>query len=122
MTAIPTLDPAKGFTPDSQRGDGIFVARQIRKTRSKKDKVVLVKYPHTVEHPAQVEIVDKDVPVGTVEEQEWSGLMTPADKAALIGKVENVSRAIRQARSRANEVEVDLTKKIGENILQAIFG
>lgn len=122
VTAIPTLDPAKGFTSDEQRGVGVFKARQVRKTRSRKEKVVIVKYEATKEHPAQTELIDKDVPVGTVEEQEWSGLMTPAEKAELISKVENVSRAIRQARSRANEVEIDPTNKIGQKILNAIFG
>lgn len=121
VTSIPTLDPAKGFTPDSQRGEGYFQARPIRKTRSKKDKVVLIKYPATPEHPAQTELIDKDVTVGTIEEQEWSGLMTPAQKSELINRVEVVSRAIRAARSRANEAEVNPNAKIGSKILGYIF-
>lgn len=122
IKVIPTLDPAKGFKLDSSREPGIYQAREVRKSRSRKEKVVIVKYPHSEQHPAQTELVDKDVPIGTVEEQEWSGLMTPADKAKLIGKVEALSRAVRQARSRANDVEVDQTQKIGAAILEEIFG
>lgn len=121
VTAIPTLDPAKGFAPDAQRGDGYFQARAVRKTRSKKEKVVLIKYEATKEHPAQTELIDKDVPVGTIEEQEWSGLLTPAKKSELLNRVEILSRAVRRARSRANEAEVDKNNKIGKKLLDYIF-
>lgn len=122
VKSIPTLDPAKGFVPDVQRGEGYYQARTVRKTRSRKEKIVLIKYEATKEHPAQTELIDKDVPIGTVEEQEWSGLLTPAAKSQMINKVESLSRAVRQARSRANEAEIDKTKKIGHTILSYIFG
>jgi len=122
VAAIPTLDPAKGFSPDPQRGEGFFQARQVRKTRSKKEKVVLIKYEATKEHPAQTELIDKDLPVGTIEEQEWSGLMTPAQKSDLINRVEIVYRAVRRARSRANEAEINQNAKIGAKLLGYIFG
>lgn len=121
VNAIPTLDPAKGFVPDAQRGDGYFKARSVTKTRTKKDKVVLIKYEATDKHPAQTELIDKDVPVGTLEEQEWSGLLTPARKSELLNRVEMVARAVRRARSRANEAEVDNSKKIGKQLLGYIF-
>ncbi len=121
VTSIPTLDPAKGFSADSQRGEGYFQARSVNKTRSKKEKVVLIKYEATKEHPAQTELIDKDIPVGTINEQEWSGLMTPAQKTELINRVEVVSRAVRRARSRANEAEVNTSNKIGGKLLNYIF-
>lgn len=120
--AIPTLDPAKGFVPDAQRGEGYFKARTVNKTRSRKEKVVIVLHAPTKEHPAQTTLIDKDIPIGNIEEQEWSALMTPARKAELLNRVEMVSRAVRRARSRANEVEVDKTKKIGKKILDYVFG
>lgn len=120
VSAIPTLDPAKGFTVDE--ANGYYKARPITKGRTKKDKVVIVKYAATPEHPAQTELVDKDVPIGVISEQEWSGLITPMQKAELIANVEQISRAIRQARSRANEQEVDKSQKIGSVIFNKIFG
>lgn len=105
VTAIPTLDPAKGFKPDPDRGDGIYKAREVRKTRTKKIVRPLVKYEATKEHPAQVDMVPEDVPVGTILEQEWSGLLTPAEKADMLARAEEVRRALKMARSRANEAE-----------------
>lgn len=121
VAAVPTLDPAKGFSLDPQRGDGVYKAREIVKTRTKKTAKVIVKYEATKEHPAQTEMIAEDVPVGKIQEQEWSALITPGQKAELINRAEILVRSIRRARSRANETEVDQTKKIGAALLKFVF-
>jgi hypothetical protein len=121
LGSVPTLDPAKGFQPEPSRGDYVFKARDVHKTRTKKDVRVIVKYEATKEHPAQTELRDFDAPIGTVAEQEWSGLITPAAKTALLSRCESVYRAVRQARARANEVEVDQKRKIGKALLDQIL-
>ncbi len=63
-----------------------------------------------------------DKPVGTIQEQEWSGLITPAAKSDYIARAETLGRAVRAARSRANTVEVDTTKRIGATLLTFVFG
>lgn len=113
VSAVPTLDPAKGFEPDTQKGSGVYRARDVNKTRTKKEPKVIVKYDATKEHPAQTEMVVVDVPSGTIAEQEWSGMMTPADKSEMLDRAEQLIRATRRARSRANDTETDLSKKIG---------
>ena len=122
VEAIPTLDPAKGFSLDSARADGVYKAREVVKTRTRKQKKVIVKYDATKEHPAQTDLIDEDVPVGKLQEQEWSGLITPAQKAELLNHVEILARGVRSARSRANDVEVDLNAKIGGAMLKYVFG
>jgi len=122
VAAAPTLDPAKGFRPDEARGKGYFVARSVKKKRTKKEKVVIVLHPPTVEHPAQTQLVDKDVEIGEIEEQEWSGLLTPAQKSDILNRIEILGRAVRKARSRANEVETDKDRKIGESLIGYVFG
>ena len=121
VESIPTLDPAKGFQPDEMRGVGIYKAREITKPRTRKQKKVYIKYEATKEHPAQTELVDEDQLTGKIHEQEWSGLITPATKAEMINRVEILSRAVRRARSRANEVEVT-RQQIGEALLRYVFG
>ena len=64
-----------------------------------------------------------DVPVSTVLTQEWSGLITVAEKAAMLDRVEEVLRAVKKARSRANAAEVDVKQNvIGAKTLTYIFG
>ncbi len=121
IAAIPTLDPAKAFRPDDQRGKGVFKARDITKTRTQKQTKVIIKYEATKEHPAQTELLNVDVPIGKLEEQEWSSLITPSQKAELMDRIEELTRAVRRARSRANEIEVDQQKRIGHQLLNFVF-
>jgi len=122
IRAIPTLDPAKGFKPDPDRGEGIYVAREVTKTRTRKDIVPLVLYAATDKHPAQVEKITKDVATGTILEQEWSSMITPSLKADLMQRSEELFRAIATARSKANEQEIDVKQnKIGESLLGYIY-
>lgn len=122
IAAIPTLDPAKGFKEDKDRGAGIYRARELVKTRTQKQPKVIIKYEATKEHPAQTEMFSIDAPIGIINEQEWSALITPGDKSALFDRIEMLTRAVRRARSRANDTEVDLTKKIGKSLLNFVFG
>jgi hypothetical protein len=118
---IPTLDPAKGFTPDPARGEHIYKAREIRKTRTKKTPVRFVKYEATDKHPAQVDILSADEPIGTILELEWSGLITPAQKSDMLDRADRLRRAIKEARARANRVDVKADLKIGRTLLDFVF-
>lgn len=122
VTVIPTLDPAKGFKLDSERGKHIYKARDVEKKRTKKEKKVLTAAPATDKHPAQVVVYDEDVQVGTILEQEWSSLITPATKSDVLENIEHLTRAVQKARAKANEFEVDTTAtKIGGKMLEFIF-
>ncbi len=123
VAAIPTLDPAKGFRADPERGADIFKAREERKTRTKKINRPLTLAPATDKHPAQVQLVTEDVPVGDIVTLEWSGLITVAAKGDMLNRVEMLTRAFKKARSRANEAEIGKSdKKIGADIINYIFG
>lgn len=122
IESAPTLDPAKGFTVDVNRGGDIYVAREVKKNRTRKEKTVIILHPPTKEHPAQTQLIDSDVITGTIQEQEWSSALTPARKSELLNKVEVLSRAVKQARIRANEQAVDVNAKIGNALLDQIFG
>lgn len=122
LNLIPTLDPAKGFAIDENREAGIYRAREVTKTRTKKSARPIVLFPATKEHPAQVQLIQEDVPVGTIQEHEWSALLTPAVKSELIERVEVLTRAVKKARSRANDHEIDVTAhKIGQRLLDYVF-
>jgi hypothetical protein len=122
LKAIPTLDPAKGFAPDPAREAGIFKARDVSKTRTEKIEEFVTIVPATKEHPAQVAKINKDIKVGTILEQEWSALITPSEKADLLERGEMLFRAVTQARSRANDQDIDVkSHKIGKTLLDYVL-
>lgn len=116
LAAVPTLDPAKGFSPDGQKGEGIYVARTRETTRTKKLQKGIILAQATKEHPAQTALITEDSPVGRLTTQEWSGLITPAQKADMLERVEALGRAVKKARSRANEVELKERHEIGKKL------
>lgn len=120
VSAIPTLDPAAGFMPDPSRGEGIYVARETRKQRTKKIQQPLVLIQPTEHHPGQAQLITNDVVIGDLIEQEWSGLITPAEKSDMLDRIEELRRAVKTARARANDVPVD-DVKIGQKLLDRIF-
>ncbi len=119
---IPTLDPAKGFKPAPDKGEGVYVARDVEKTRTLAKKTVYTLHPGTEKHAPQVQLIDEQVPVGTIREQEWSSMLTPAQKSEILDRIEKLVRAIKKARSRANDAEVDVSKKIGDALLTYALG
>jgi hypothetical protein len=122
IQSIPTLDPAKGFKADAARGRGYYQARDVTKPRTKKEPQVITLAPATKEHPAQTQLISIDKPIGTILEQEWSSLITPATKADLLDRVETLLRAVAKARSKANDHSIDVSdKKIGANLLDFVF-
>lgn len=123
IAKIPTLDPAQGFTPDFERGKGIFRARDVEKPRTEKQFSFVVMYPATDKHPAQVKELNLDKPVGSVLTQEWSSLITTSAKGDMLDRVEELTRAVRKARARANEMEVDVRQnRIGKTVFDFIKG
>lgn len=121
-TAIPTLDPAKGFKPDADRGEGVYKAVEVEKPRTEKKFDFVVMVNPTDKHPAQVKELMRDVPIGHVLQQEWSSMITVAEKGDILDRIETLTRAIKKARSRANEHQVDQsTNRIGDKLLKFAF-
>lgn len=117
---IPTLDPAQGFEKDS--ATGYYKARDVVKERTKKIKKPLLLAPATDKHPAQVQVFDADEVVGTILEQEWSALTTPALKSKTLARIDNMIQAVKRARAKANNLDIDPnTHKIGKQLLTYAF-
>lgn len=120
--AIPTLDPSKNFLPDPNEGDGIFKARDSERIITEKKVEWVTMVPATDRHPAQTKDWIADRPIGVQITQEWSSCITVAEKADMLDRVEELIRAVKKARARANDQEFDVKRnKIGEKILSYIF-
>lgn len=122
IASIPTLDPSKAFKEDPSRAPGIYKAREVNKTRTQKVQKHIVVVPPTDHHPAQVAVTSEDVPIGTILEQEWSGMLTPADKSAMLARAEELRRSTRSALQRANAVELTVEPTVGKEILEFVLG
>lgn len=120
--SIPTLDPAKGFEAAPSEGDGIYQARDDERPRTEKTFDFKVMVPASDKHPAQVKELMLDKVIGHTVTQEWSSLLTVSDKGAMLDRVEELLRAVKKARSRANELDIDVRQnKIGETVLNYVF-
>lgn len=104
---IPTLPPNIKWEKDPTKGDSIY-SRTHPEEQLKTEKIfkVQVLYDATKEHPAQVEKIPETKNVGIYKKEVWTGLLSPADKSALLGKIDRLIQAVKKARQRANTTEV----------------
>lgn len=120
-SAIPTLDAAKAWEEAPAIGEGIFQTKhaQERIQQRSEDEYVTVA-PATDRHPAQVIKQTKDVAVGKYTVSSLSGAIPSVDKAERIQRLTALIRAVKQARQRANQAEVDTSVEFGSRLLDFI--
>lgn len=118
---IPTLQPGIEWIRDSQKGIGYWKALHPI-TKHKTEKIIQSKIivPPTTEHPAQIREWTEDMPVGRYVTESWSGMISPAEKSNILGKIDIILRAFKKARQRANNQEVKKAT-IGKQIFDFIY-
>jgi hypothetical protein len=118
--SIPTLQPGIEWVPDPNQGEGVYKSEQLE-IRNKTEKVIRHKvlYEATKDHPAQIEKWTEDAPIGKFINLRWSGMISPAEKSKLLGRIDNLIYAVKQARMRANTQEV-VKVSIGKKIFDYI--
>ncbi len=107
---IPTLAPGPTWVADKARraAGGVWRADSPDVTfRTRKTIKPVVMSPATEHHPAQVQAVSEDVPVARITTQHWSGMISSAEKSDLLGRIDQLLRAVKRARQRANNTEVE---------------
>lgn len=116
--AIPTLPPGVIWEADISQGPNIFRTKYPeKKFKTAKTFQHKVLYDATDKHPAQIERWEEDVPVGMYITERWSGMISPAQKSVLLGRIDKLLRAVKKARMRANTEEVE-----DLNVGDKIFG
>jgi hypothetical protein len=119
---IPTFDPVRLWTPDAAADKPQVLRAEpvvtLRKQRARKYKIMV---EPTKEHPAQVDIVEVDEPIGEIRAYDWTGMISPGRKAALLQRIDDLIEAVKTARARANSVEIDPKLKIGAKIFEHIL-
>jgi hypothetical protein len=116
---LPTLDPSETWET-GETTDGLYKTTTVETTKTKKVPRNHVKAEATKEHPAQVDVYYEDIVVGHWKTTKFSGAI-PAGRARLyLDRVEELQRAVKQARELANSIEVE-ELKVGSQILDHIF-
>ena len=120
--AVPTLAPGTSWIPDTVAGRGIYRAEHSE-VRAKTAKVPQFKvlYEATKEHPAQIERWNEEVTVGRFISTPQSAMMPASRKAEVLGRLDKLIQATKQARMRANNVEI-VESQIGNALFNYING
>jgi len=120
--SMPTLQPGITWVLDDNAGFNVFKkAHSDEKFRTRKIMKNHVVSEPTKEHPAQVQIYNEDEKVAKIVTDIWCGMVSSAQKSAIIGRVDKLIRAVKKARQKANSTEV-VKVTIGKEIFKYING
>lgn len=120
VLSVPTLDSTHLWRADPDRND-IRLTDTIKTQRTEKQPIVIVKYEATKEHPAQTELITKDVVVGDWSTIRASGMISPREKSELLTRIDLIIRAVKRARQRANDLEIKHVF-VGKKLLDYALG
>lgn len=121
VKAVPTLDPASRWSSRPDSATGWWTTEEVRTHKTKKVENVVVLYPATKEHPAQVALRAEDVLEGYWTTRKFSGAVPRAQKQALLDRLAALAEGIKFAREKANTVEVT-QMQAGDSIFSYLFG
>ncbi len=121
MEAMPTLAASvKWRDADIGRKGAVVAVEPEVTTKTEKVMGVVVLYPATDKHPAQVEKIPSDKTVGMFKVVKSCGAATSAQKAEVMSTIDELIAEVKQARMRANSV-VAVQNKIGQKIVDLIM-
>jgi len=118
--SIPTLQPGVDWELDATQGEGVYKSAKPE-IRNKTEKVIRHKvlYDATDKHPAQIEKWTEDAPIGRFINVRWSGMISPAEKSKILGRIDSLIAAVKKSRMRANTQEV-VKVSVGKRIFDYI--
>lgn len=117
--AAPTLDASKHWQP----ADGAHVWElkfPEETTKTEKKTIPNVVVPATKEHPAQVQLTQRDDVVGRYTVTRRSGSATALQKAEALKRIDELLMEVKQARVRANDAEV-VRGSVAERLLPLLL-
>lgn len=114
--AIPTLPPGEEWKKED--GTDLYVSEEKR-TRTKKVMKNHVLQQATKEHPAQVQVYGEDERTGLVTTVKKTSVYTPGDKSQALSRIDDVIRAAKKARQRANAAKVT-NVRVGRKLFEYI--
>ena len=118
VSKMTELDPGENWNWDANSGQ--FKSDVVAQTKKAKKKVAIVLYDATPEHPAQTQLIDEEVIVGTWKTTKFSGAIPGQEKKRMLAKIQVLIDAVKFAREQANGTEAK-QQKVGKKVLSYIF-
>jgi hypothetical protein len=122
LNSVPTLPPGITWVQDLQQAEGVFVNTQ------KTERTIIVRVPDfkvmyeaTKEHKAQIKEFEREESVGKYELVSYNSMISPVKKAAIMIRLQKLVSAVKQARQRANCVEIK-PQQIGNDLAAYLLG
>lgn len=94
---------------------------EIKNHRAEKEEHPLVLLQPTQYHPGQAKSIVKDTVVGHWTTTLYSGALTLPQAQMLKARVEELSKAVKMAREKANQIEI-VDTKVGGGLMKHLFG
>jgi hypothetical protein len=115
---LPVLDPSETWSFDAAAN--CFATAPVQTVKTKKVMRNHMRAPATDKHPAQVDTYSEDVRVGTWKTTKFSGALPQQTVDGLLGRVEDLQKAVKFAREAANQADIT-ERKIGKEIFSFLF-
>lgn len=113
---IPTLQPGTFWNKAAEMGRYIWRdANDEVRTKTKKSFDFKILVAATDKHPAQIEKWDTTEAVGVFTKTRWCGMLSVHEKSELLERFDKLAAAVKKARCRANDVEIN-HRKISDKI------
>lgn len=113
LLQAPTVPNTVELVPDNFEGKNCWKTRTpVVTLAEEKVPTALVLAPPTDKHPAQVKEIVLTKVIGKYEEQTWYGMMTSAEKADRLGRIDRLIAAVKAAQARANSQPVTPARKL----------
>jgi hypothetical protein len=118
VTALPVLDVAEDW--DYDRNTNAYKSNEVSTHRTQKVVEPIVLYAATDKHPAQTQMITKDIIVGYWDEVKLSGALPVPRKTVILARIEKLLRAVKTARETANMTEA-ARQEVGAQLLNGLL-
>lgn len=120
VAKLPKLSSEERWSFDDTQN--CYVAEPSQTVKTKKLQIPTVVVPATEHHPAQVVMNVEDRTIGHWTMVKYSGALPATKVASYLERVDKLIAAVKQARTKANSVEVPSIENTGAKVLGFIFG
>jgi hypothetical protein len=120
IESAPTLDPAELWDLDS--ATGTYRSRSPQEVlKTKKVVKYVTVFAGDERHAPDIRERAEDVPVGKWTSVNFSGCLSAPEKLRLLGRVDQLRAAVREARERANAIESDPVYGVGDTLMNYVM-